>query len=73
MLHQVLATTLLDGVKPLTTRSKRGTTKAAIISKAQAQLWDEVTMTHKKAIEAVDRAIRDIMSRKKIVWIIHTI
>ena len=29
-------------------------------------MWDEVTMTDKKGMEAVDRTIRDIMSRNEL-------
>ena len=33
---------------------KRGTAKATIILQAKVIVWNEVTMTHKKAMEAVE-------------------
>ena len=41
----------------------RGTAKETVIENAKIIVWDEVTMTHKKAMEAVDRLFRDIMER----------
>ena len=74
-----IAATLLDGGKTAHSAFKipldlsksgypscsinRGTAKAAVIKNAKIIVWDEVTMTHKKAMEAVDRMFRDIMER----------
>lgn len=38
----------------------RGTAKAELISRCEGVIWDECTMSHKKALEAVDRLFRDI-------------
>ncbi|XP_056846344.1 uncharacterized protein LOC130497505 [Raphanus sativus] len=43
---------------------KPGTMLAELIEKTDLIIWDEAPMTHKHAFEALDKSLRDIMSRK---------
>ncbi|XP_034044527.1 uncharacterized protein LOC117526576 [Thalassophryne amazonica] len=71
-----IAATLLDGGRtdhsafklPLdlakrelpTCNISRGTTKAKLLSKSKLIIWDEATMSHKGAFEALDRTLQDL-------------
>ncbi|CDY40051.1 BnaC05g12640D [Brassica napus] len=44
---------------------KHGTMVADLIEKTDLIIWDEAPMTHKHAFEALDKMLRDIMSKKK--------
>lgn len=39
---------------------KKGTTRADMLKRCKAVIWDECTMSHKKSLEAIDRTLRDI-------------
>lgn len=56
----------LDRCEYPTSSIKRGTAKAAIILQAKVIVWNEVPMTHKKATEAVEMTLRDIMGRNEL-------
>ena len=43
---------------------KPGTMLAELIEKTDLIIWDEAPMTHKHAFEALDKTLKDIMSRK---------
>ena len=71
-----IAATLLDGGRtahsafklPLdlntqeepTCNIKKGTAKARILKEAKLIIWDEATMSHRRAFEALDRTLQDI-------------
>lgn len=39
---------------------KRGTAKAKMLQRCKAIIWDECTMSHKKALEAANRMLKDV-------------
>ena len=39
---------------------ERGTVKARLLQRTKLIVWDECTMTHRRALEALDRTLRDI-------------
>lgn len=41
----------------------RGSAKAMMLQRCKAIIWDECTMSHRKAFEAVDRLLKDIRRR----------
>lgn len=44
----------------------RGTSRARLLQECKAIIWDECTMSHKKALEALDRTLRDIRGNSSI-------
>ena len=46
---------------------KRGTKLAKNLQECVLIVWDECTMSHKKAIEAVDRTLRDLTGKNIIM------
>lgn len=40
---------------------------ATVLKRAQILIWDECTMSHKKAFEALDRSLRDIRDSNKLM------
>jgi len=77
-----IAATLLDGGRtahsmfklPLalflenpTCQIPRGSAKAKLLQDTKLIIWDECTMSHKAAFEAVDRTIRDIKNNNKLM------
>ena len=51
---------------------KPGTMLAELIKKTDLIIWDETPMTHKHAFEALDKTLKDIMSRKNPSAKYHT-
>ncbi|KAM4034540.1 ATP-dependent DNA helicase PIF1-like [Anomaloglossus baeobatrachus] len=45
----------------------KGSGLAKLLQKCSAIIWDECTMSHKKALEAVDRLLQDLRSNKYIM------
>ncbi|XP_013583371.1 PREDICTED: uncharacterized protein LOC106292319 [Brassica oleracea var. oleracea] len=46
---------------------KPGTMMAELIEKTDLIIWDEAPMTHKHAFDALDKTLRDIMSKKNLL------
>ena len=46
---------------------KPGTMLVELIEKTDLIIWDEAPMTHKHAFEALDKTLRDIMSKKNLL------
>jgi hypothetical protein len=51
----------LDKSEAPTCNISRGSAQAQLIMACKVIVWDEVTMTHKKALECVDRSLQDIL------------
>jgi hypothetical protein len=47
---------------------KRNTDVAEIMKEVKLIVWDEATMSHKKAFEAVNRMLQDIRDSKDVLW-----
>ncbi|XP_073538443.1 uncharacterized protein [Phyllobates terribilis] len=45
----------------------KGSGLAKLLQKCSAIIWDECTMSHKRALEAVDRLLQDLCSNKYII------
>ena len=43
---------------------KKGTVEACVLQKAERSVWDECTMSHRHALEAQDRTLKDIRGNK---------
>ena len=45
----------------------KGTGKARVLEKCSVIVWDECTMAHKRALEALDRTLQDVRSNSSIM------
>ncbi len=45
----------------------KGTDAAAVLKECQLIVWDECTMVHKRALEALDRTLRDIRGSQSLL------
>ena len=46
---------------------RKNSDMAKIIKKCKFIIWDECTLTHKHALESVDRLLKDLMNTGKII------
>ncbi|VDM84887.1 unnamed protein product [Strongylus vulgaris] len=57
---------LAHSENPICSISK-GSGKAQVLKSCKLILWDEFTMAHKKALEALDRTLRDFRENTRIM------
>ncbi|GBP45274.1 hypothetical protein EVAR_29022_1 [Eumeta japonica] len=45
----------------------KSSARGALLQQCKLIVWDECTMSHKRAIEALDRCLQDIQSNRKLM------
>ena len=57
----------LDHTENPTCNISKGTDEACVLEQCQLIIWDECTMAHKHALEALDKTLKDIKGNKRLL------